>query len=379
MAADRKGPCSLATVKRLPPALLVGYTRAMPQTFASLTAILNHGFDTLIDVRSPAEFAEDHVPGAVNLPSLSNAERAEVGTIYKQVSPFRARKLGASMVLRNVADHIAGPLKDHDGGWRPLIYCWRGGQRSGVFTTILKEIGWRAEKVEGGYQTYRKLVQSYLYDTPLTHRLILLDGYTGTAKTALLPRLAAQGIQTLDLERLARHRGSLLGEMPGGQPAQRGFETALAAALTQLDPTRPTVVEAESSKIGRINLPPSLWARMIAAPRIDLTAPMAARVHYIAKDYADILRDPETVRIRLAPLRRQRGHATVDHWQALQNAKDYHGLAQALMADHYDKSYSKSRRLSERNVLGTVHAETLDPAGLEIAAGALAKMVTDAP
>jgi tRNA 2-selenouridine synthase len=351
----------------------------MPKTFASLSDIYDHGFDTVVDVRSPAEFAEDHVPGAINLPSLSNDERAEVGTIYTRVSPFLARKLGASLVLRNVADHIAGPLKDHKGSGQPLVYCWRGGQRSGVFTTILKEVGWRADTIQGGYQTYRKLVQNTLYETPLPNQLILLDGYTGTAKTALLPLLEERGVQTIDLEGLARHRGSLLGAMPGGQPAQRGFETALAQALHKLDPNKPTIVEAESSKIGQINLPPSLWAKMVASARIDLVAPIEARVGYIAEDYADILRDPETVSHRLEPLRRVRGNAIVDNWQSLQDAGDYAGLAGALMRDHYDPSYAKSRRVDERQMLGTITAETLDHDGLQRAADALVTLLKTAP
>jgi len=347
----------------------------MAQTFDTLAAIYNHGFDTLIDVRSPAEFAEDHIPGAINLPSLSNDERAEVGTIYKQVSPFLARKVGAALVLRNVAHHVETALMDRDGAWRPLVYCWRGGQRSGVCAMVLGEIGWRADKIAGGYQTYRKLVQVALYEDPLPHRFVLLDGYTGTAKTALLAKLGARGVQTLDLEGLAAHRGSLLGAMPGGQPSQRGFETALMSALTQLDPTRPTVVEAESSKIGKINIPPQVWAIMARAPRIDLTAPIAARTAYIADDYADILRDPDTVRTRLNPLRKSRGHGVVDRWQALQDAKDYAGLAAALMVDHYDPSYAKSRRIEERDIIAEIHAQTLCQDGQDKAADAIAAVI----
>lgn len=347
----------------------------MPIVFDSLSAILEHGFDVAIDVRSPAEFAEDHIPGAINLPSLSNDERAEVGTMYTQVSAFLARKQGAAMVLRNVATHIDGPLKDHDGAWQPLVYCWRGGQRSGVFATILKEIGWRAETIKGGYQSYRRLVQRFLYTDQLPHRLVLLDGYTGTAKTAILPRLAARGVQTIDLEGLAGHRGSLIGAMPGGQPSQRGFETSLASELVRLDPTRPTVLEAESSKIGQINLPPSLWAQMIAAKRIELSVPFAARTAYLAEAYADILSDSDTVKTRLAPLRRMRGHVIVDQWQALQDAGDFAGLAAALMRDHYDPAYAKSRDHRVFTSLGTVTADTLDEAGQEAAADQIATLL----
>ncbi|MDC1501373.1 tRNA 2-selenouridine(34) synthase MnmH, partial [Octadecabacter sp.] len=260
----------------------------MKTAFTSLRDLLNHGFDTVIDVRSPAEFAEDHVPGAINLPALSNDQRAQVGTVYVQISPFKARKMGAAMVARNVAAHLEGPLKDHLGSWRPLVYCWRGGQRSGSFASILTQIGWRAEVVDGGYQAFRNLVHDVLYKDAVPHRLILLDGNTGTAKTDLLHRLDRLGVQVLDLEGLANHRGSLLGEMDGGQPAQKGFETALACALLKLDPTRPTLVEAESSKVGERVVPPTLWAAMKAAPRIEIDAPLDARAAYLADAYADV-------------------------------------------------------------------------------------------
>ena len=187
----------------------------------TLDQILAHGFDTVIDVRSPAEFREDHVPGAINLPVLDNAERARVGTIYKQQSPFLARKIGAALVFRNASAHIEGPLAGFDGSWRPLVYCWRGGQRSGSFAWMLAQIGWRPDVVQGGYKSYRRLVTQRLYEAPLGLRLIQLGGYTGTAKTEVLGLLAQRGVQVLDLEGLARHRGSLLGEMPGGSQARR--------------------------------------------------------------------------------------------------------------------------------------------------------------
>lgn len=347
----------------------------MPIEFTSFDAILDHGFDTLIDVRSPAEFAEDHVPGAINLPALSNAQRHEVGTIYKQISAFDGRKIGAGMVVRNVADHIDGPLMEKDGAWRPLVYCWRGGQRSGVFSTLLSEIGWRADTIKGGYTAFRRLVKASLYDDPLAHRFILLDGYTGTAKTEILPRLAARGVQVIDLEGLAAHRGSLLGDMPGGQPSQKGFETAFAVALRKLDPARPVVVEAESSKIGQIAIPSSVWATMLAAPRILIQAPEAARASYLAKAYREVIEDPQVVADKLAPLRRLRGHATVDRWISLSQEGALVDLSHALMVDHYDPSYTKSRRIDEREVLAEISVDTLDDAGQERAADGIAAAV----
>ena len=347
----------------------------MPLSFDRLDALLAHGFDTVIDVRSPAEYAEDHIHGAINLPALDNAQRAEVGTIYKQVSPFDARKIGAGMVVRNVAAHIEGPLAQKTGAWRPLVYCWRGGQRSGVFRTILSEIGWRAETIKGGYQTYRRLVNAALYDDPLSHRLILLDGNTGTAKTEILARLAARGAQVIDLEGLARHRGSLLGQMPGGQPHQKAFESDLAAAFEAMDRHRPVIVEAESNKIGRINLPPSLWEAMKIAPRVVIEVPIDARSAYLARAYHDVISDPAILADKLSGLRPLRGHAMVDKWVGLSKAGELRALARALAVDHYDPAYAKSRRIDQRQVLVTVAASSLGETGQEKAADAILRAV----
>lgn len=340
----------------------------MALKFPNLTQLYTHDFDAVIDVRSPAEYAEDHLPGAINLPVLDNEERARVGTIYVQQSPFLARKLGAALVFRNAANHIENSLSHHTGGWRPLVYCWRGGQRSGSFTWMLQQIGWRAEVVDGGYRTYRRLVKAYLYDDPLPHSLIALDGYTGTAKTDLLGYLAARGVQVLDLEGLANHRGSLLGEMPGGQPCQKAFESALSAKLCQLDSARPVVVEAESSKIGNLILPPSLWTAMCAAPRLQVTAPIRARAEYLVRAYDDILSDTERLHDRLSPLRFHRGHEVVDGWVSLINAGEKHAFTQALMEQHYDPAYSKSQRTQQAEVLARIDIETMDDNGLSAAA-----------
>ncbi len=351
----------------------------MPKTFPTLSDLYAHGADTVIDVRSPAEFAEDHIPGAVNLPALSNDERAEVGTIYVQDSAFRARKIGATMVARNVAAHLEGPLADKPGGWQPLVYCWRGGQRSGSFASILSQIGWRAETIAGGYQSYRRLVADMLHHQALPHQgLILLDGNTGTGKTAILERLRARNIQVVDLEALARHRGSLLGAIAGPQPAQKAFESALAQALTACNPTLPVVVEAESSKIGQINLPPSLWSAMISAPRIMVSAPIAARAAFLAESYHAMAQDSDWIKARLAPLRRLRGHAVVDRWEGLLDAGELPEFAAALVTDHYDPAYAKARTAQSCDVIGAVAASSLDDAGLNDVAHRVAQIVTDA-
>ncbi len=347
----------------------------MALEFDTLPQLYAHGFDTVIDVRSPAEYAEDHLPGAINLPVLDNEERARVGTIYKQQSPFLARKLGAALVFRNAAGHVEQSLSHHDGAWRPLVYCWRGGQRSGSFTWMLQQIGWRAEVIVGGYRTYRRLVNRYLYDDPLPHRLVALDGFTGTAKTEILARLPAHDVQVLDLEALANHRGSLLGSRPGGQPSQKAFESRLAGALCELDPTRPVLVEAESSKIGERILPPSLWSALCAAPRIEIEAPIAARAAYLTAAYDDILSDAGALTAKLDPLRYHRGHEVVDGWLQLIATGDKAGVTRALMEQHYDPAYLKSRRSQGIDQLATVSARSLDAGGIAKAASDVAQVL----
>lgn len=347
----------------------------MPQRFDTLSQLLAHGFDDVIDVRSPAEFAEDHIPGALNLPALSNDQREEVGTIYVQVSPFDARKLGAAMVARNVAGHLETVLQDRDGSWRPLVYCWRGGQRSGSVATILKAVGWRAETIESGYQSFRRLVHAALYDTVLPHRLILLDGNTGTAKTDILHRLTRLGIQTLDLEGMARHRGSLLGGVPEGQPNQKAFETGIACRLAELDPARPVIVEAESSKIGDLIIPPAIWAAMKDARRIEVSAPLVARADYLVDAYADAIANPDLLTERLSILRRHRGGEVVEHWLDLLAQGAHRRLAEALMRDHYDPAYAKSRAAHSPDFIETFEAAALHDADREALAVRIAGLV----
>ena len=314
----------------------------MARSFASISALLAHGYDDLVDVRSPAEFAEDHVPDAISLPVLSNDERARVGTVYKQVSPFDARKIGAALVARNAARHIESTLADREGGWRPLVYCWRGGQRSNSFASILKAIGWQAETLEGGYRQWRRLVVECLYDGAFPAPLVLLDGNTGTAKTALLARLSANGVQTIDLEGLAGHRGSVLGRV-GPQPSQKAFESALAQQVALLDPSRPVVVEAESVRIGQIILPPVLVEAMRVAERFEISAPIEARATYLVAAYNDALQDRDAFADRIGHLKRVRGAEMTRRWAEMVRSGAFFDVASELMVQHYDPAYRKSR------------------------------------
>ena len=332
-------------------------------------------FDLVIDVRSPGEFAQDHLPGAVNLPVLSDAERAEVGTIYVQDSRFKARRLGASYVARNVAHHLQTALSDREGGFVPLIYCWRGGMRSNAMATILDQVGWRTTVLKGGYRTYRREVTARLYDGALSLDFILLDGHTGTAKTEMLGRLAEKGYQTLDLEGLARHRGSLFGGLAGQpQPTQKLFESRLLQALDALDPGRPVIAEAESSKIGDRMVPPALWTRLVQAPRIEMIAERTARARYLIQAYGDMIADRVALgaaldRMPVTPSRERRAA-----WQAMIDAGAFAELAEAVMALHYDPAYDRSSRRHDRPLKGAVALDPTDPVSQAAAADEIAHL-----
>ncbi len=342
-----------------------------PLRLNALSDIAACSADTIIDVRSPAEFALDHIPGAINLPVLSNEERAKVGTIYVQESSFKARKIGAALVAQNAAAHLMGPLADKTGAWQPLIYCWRGGQRSGSFATILDQVGWRVQLLEGGYRSYRRLVAGAVYDRVLPHRLTLIEGVTGTAKTRLLEHLARAGAQVIDLEGLANHRGSLFGRRAGGQPSQKMFESRLAAELDKLDPTRMTWVEAESSKVGARLVPSAVWHAMGSAPRIEIKAPLAARAKFLASAYRDLTEDSDFLHRQIDLLRPFHSADAISTWQGLADEGAWEALAGALMSAHYDPRYAKSMGRSDKAVeaiaLDDLDNETLSQAAKDLA------------
>lgn len=326
-------------------------------------------FDMIIDVRSPGEFAEDHIPGAINLPVLDNAERAIVGTTYVQESRFLARRMGAAMVARNVAHHLDTALSDKTASFRPLVYCWRGGQRSNAMALILAQVGWRTLVLTGGYKTYRRAVQKRLYEDVLNLRLVLLDGGTGSAKTDILARAAARGAQVIDLEAIALHRGSLFGARAGTpQPSQKWFESSLHDQLARLDPARPVLVEAESSKIGNRTLPPVFWQAMLKAPRIEVAAPIDARASYLLSAYPEVVADRALLETVLTKIEVYPGRKQLESWRLLADAGEYHALVREVVERHYDPSYARSSKRDTRPRLGTVTLPSLTEADRDNAA-----------
>ena len=341
----------------------------------ALRDFLGLPFDEVIDVRSPSEFAEDHLPGAINLPVLTDDERALVGTIYVQDSKFKARKIGAALVAENAAHHLKGHLADKPGGYRPLVYCWRGGQRSGSFATILKQVGWPVEVLAGGYRTYRRMVVDVTHKTPLPAPLVVLEGNTGTAKTEILNRAAVLGVQVIDLEAAANHRGSLFGAQATEQPSQKTFEGRVGLAMAGLDPSRPVVVESESNKIGQRSIPPSLWAAMREAPRIRLEAPLAARARYLTRAYRDIVENKPLLIEVINRLRPYQAGEVIEEWLKLAEAGQFEQLATDLMARHYDSRYAKHRARMKVKAMETVGLPDLTDADLSRTTQQLATLV----
>lgn len=319
------------------------------------------GFDALIDVRSPSEYALDHLPGAVNCPVLDDAERARVGTLYVQQSAFEARKVGAALVARRIAGWIEALWSQQGKDWRPLVYCWRGGMRSGSAVTVMRMIGWDAGQLQGGYKAWRAHVIQVLAERMPRLRLQVLSGPTGSGKTRLLGALAAEGAQVIDLEALAGHRGSVLGGLPDRvQPSQKAFETRLADLVERLDPARPVFAEAESRRIGRIALPDPVLEALRAAPVTELLTPRATRCALLLQDYAGLVADPPGLQARLAQLQGRVPNAELARWQQLAAAGPAAELAEALLAGHYDPLYAQSQKRHLRGLPAAAEL-ALDP------------------
>jgi len=333
------------------------------------------GFDAIIDARSPAEFEEDHLPGAVNWPVLDNEQRRIVGTLYVQTSALEARKLGAAMAARNIADHLDRWMADKPRDWQPLVYCWRGGQRSGSLAWFLDQIGFRTAKLTGGYKGFRAVVRQDLADWPARFSFRVLAGRTGSGKTRLLQALAAEGAQVLDLEGLACHRGSVLGGLPGKpQPLQKPFDNRLWQALRQLDASRPVFVESESKKIGRLQLPDALIKHLHAHGEVlRVEMPDDARVQLLLEDYGFFAQDCARFCQLLDGLVTLRGRETVGRWQALAQAGLWADVFGQMMREHYDPLYNRSmdRHYSGLSTAHAVHLADGGPAALQAAARAL--------
>ena len=314
-----------------------------PVDTSSLAPLPFEQYALIIDARSPHEYAEDHVPGAVNLPVVDDAEFAEVGIRYK-TDPHAAYLIGAQHSFRNLSRHTVDLISHYMPSDRFLVYCFRGGKRSALWASNLRLIGFQVDVVPGGWKRYRNWVRESLAVLPQRFEYRVLCGPTNCGKTRLLLQaLARQGEQVLDLEGLAKHRGSLLGDLPGEpQPTQKFFDTLLLDALRRFDPARPVWVEAESRKVGRLLVPDELTAAMRRARAIHLVVPMPERVRHCREEYAHFALDPKAMVAKLAPLKQMVGGEEMARWQALADAGEVDELFERLMTTHYDPCYARS-------------------------------------
>lgn len=314
-------------------------------------------FDAIIDARSPSEFAEDHLPDAINCPVLNDVERAHVGTLYKQVNAFEAKKVGAAIVSRNIAQHIDTIFMDKPRDWKPLIYCWRGGNRSGALAHIMAKIGWPAVQLDGGYKAYRKHINSALLELPSSFTFQVICGTTGSGKSRLLQTLEMEGAQVLDLEHLAAHRGSVLGNLPAqAQPSQKMFESSIWQKLRYFNTNRVVYIESESKKVGNLRVPDALIEKMRASACIALTLTPASRVKLLTEDYAHFIDNPAILNKQLDCLSTLHGCEKISHWKNLALSGQMEQLVNELLTDHYDPAYKRS---IHRNFSNYAQATTL--------------------
>nr|WP_314545816.1 tRNA 2-selenouridine(34) synthase MnmH [uncultured Massilia sp.] len=318
-------------------------------------------FDTIIDARSESEFALDHLPGAINCPVLDDEQRILVGTTYKQVGAFEAKKIGAPLVAKNIAHYVETLFADKPKEWKPLVYCWRGGNRSGSMALIFAKIGWPVVQLDGGYKAYRAYIAADLENPPALD-LRVICGTTGSGKTRLLETLDAIGAQVLDLEGLAAHRGSVLGHLPDApQPTQKAFESAIWNRLRRFDPSRPVFVESESKKVGNLRVPDAVMERMRAAPCIRLELDRPLRVDLLMEDYRHFALDAAALNGQLEHLVQLHGRAKIDAWHEMANTGRMPELVDQLLVEHYDPAYLKS---IDRNFVQYPQAQMLALSGI---------------
>lgn len=323
-------------------------------------------YDLIIDARSPHEYEEDHIPGAINLPVVDDAEFAEVGILHR-TDPLAAYQLGARYSLMNIARHIEQRISTCPARSRILVYCFRGGKRSKVWFDVLDTIGYRVEKLKGGWKAYRRWVNEELAVFPSGFSYIVVSGPTGCGKTRLLGALHQAGAQVLDLEGIATHRGSIIGAVPGKkQPTQKMFDSMLLRQLKQFDPARPIWVESESKKIGRVQLPDALLGAMRIGRTIAVDAGMPQRVQLLREDYAHFELDPKSLIDRLAFLRPLIGGEEFSIWEDLAERREVPALFERLMRNHYDPTYRRSilRNYPEIDKSPKIQLEDLSLEGL---------------
>lgn len=322
--------------------------------FSSLSAAAAlekaNSFSLVIDVRSPSEFALDRFPNSVNYPVLDDEERIRIGTLDKQVSSFEAKKVGAALVARNIANILDTHLNDLKRQDKVLVYCWRGGNRSSALATVLSRIGYSVAIIDGGYRAYRREIIDQLDLIADRFQYKVIVGRTGSGKSLVLQALKSLGAQVLDLEEIAQHKGSVLGLTPGDvQPSQKRFESLVWEELMRFDFDLPVYVESESIKIGQCQVPEKLIEKMRSSICIDLFASLDTRVALLKLQYPHFLDKESSLNTRLDALSALHGHDKINAWKAMTKLGQWDALVADLLAFHYDPAYDRSIRRNFKN------------------------------
>jgi tRNA 2-selenouridine synthase len=312
----------------------------MPEKITFIPALLDS--HCIVDVRTPTEFAEDHLPGAFNVPILNNEERVEVGTIHKHQGPQQARMRGMELTCGRFASMVH-EVAGHAAGRPILVYCWRGGLRSLSMAILLEMSGYPVVQLKGGYKAFRGQVTASFEDFIPPAPVIVIHGMTGTGKTTFINGLGREKWTTIDLEGLACHRGSAFGAVGLNQElTQKRFDTLLWDAFRRAPADRPIVLEGESQRIGKLSLPGNLYEVMAGSCKVWCHASLETRVQRLSAEYArEEYREPMSA--ALERIKKKLGGAIHNELAGMLANWDIEGLGKGLIEHYYDKLYYKHR------------------------------------
>eukprot|EP01122_Echinamoeba_exundans_P013779 TRINITY_DN6068_c0_g2_i1.p1 TRINITY_DN6068_c0_g2~~TRINITY_DN6068_c0_g2_i1.p1 ORF type:complete len:384 (+),score=46.26 TRINITY_DN6068_c0_g2_i1:33-1184(+) len=346
----------MCTTAKPPLNILSGFP--VPRVISDYSTQLRE-FDEIIDARSPSEFAEDHLPAAINLPVLDDKEREIIGTLHKD-NRLQARIDGAALISKNISRFLENHFRKKPADYKPLVYCWRGGQRSQSLALILARIGFKTVVLDGGYRSYRRDLVANMPNKINQFNYNILRGPSGTSKTKILREMSQRGFQVLDLEAMANHKGSVLGSMPNDpQPSQKLFESRLYGQLQRFDPKLPIWLEGEGSKIGAISVPLELIQKLRNAQTILLDVPKSERIKFIIEDYNYVMKDKQELKATLGKLARFVGNELVAQMHELVDQERWEQLVEILLEKHYDPLSKKFLETRLTNLRATIHVPTL--------------------
>jgi tRNA 2-selenouridine synthase len=311
-----------------------------------------------VDVRSPKEFHEASIPGAINIPLLNDHERELIGTIYCQFSPEQARLAGINLVTPKIPQLISSISKIQEPN-KIIFYCWRGGLRSQSMAKLCLENGLEILVLKGGYKAYRRQVNFY-WNKPFLQKVVMLHGLSGVGKTCLLNQLAEMGITTVDLEGLANNRGSVFGQIHGGvQPSQKDFEAVFFNICSKLDNTELIVVECENKRIGDVHIPKNFDIAMKSGYKIHLYADLEARIKRIIEDYGYV--EISVLKEKIILFTKRLGKKRVSQIVELLEQRQLAEVVRILLVEYYDPMYGYQSAYDKRYDL-SVNCNDMDAA-----------------